>query len=114
MSEDFLHLPLVSLTPVANLELQISPRIFEKIWNGPIGILRAWGKLIHEKNQKSKISWHCPSNLASPLTLASHTSPQTVTTHALTLNLSHPQPNPKTYPPTHHPKPYPPTPHPKP
>jgi hypothetical protein len=19
-----------------------------------------WGKLIHEKNQKSKISWHCP------------------------------------------------------
>ena len=20
----------------------------------------AWGKLIHEKNQKSKISWHCP------------------------------------------------------
>ncbi len=22
----------------------------------------AWGKLIHEKNQKSKISWHCPFN----------------------------------------------------
>ncbi len=21
---------------------------------------RAWGNLIHEKNQKSKISWHCP------------------------------------------------------
>ncbi len=20
----------------------------------------AWGKLINEKNQKSKISWHCP------------------------------------------------------
>ncbi len=20
----------------------------------------AWGKLIHEKNQKSKLSWHCP------------------------------------------------------
>ncbi len=20
----------------------------------------AWGNLIHEKNQKSKISWHCP------------------------------------------------------
>jgi hypothetical protein len=20
----------------------------------------AWEKLIHEKNQKSKISWHCP------------------------------------------------------
>ncbi len=23
----------------------------------------AWGKLIHEKNRKSKISWHCPFNL---------------------------------------------------
>ncbi len=22
--------------------------------------LGTWGKLIHEKNQKSKISWHCP------------------------------------------------------
>ncbi len=22
----------------------------------------AWGKLIHEKSQKSKISWHCPFN----------------------------------------------------
>ncbi len=21
---------------------------------------KAWGKLMHEKNQKSKISWHCP------------------------------------------------------
>ncbi len=20
----------------------------------------AWGKVIHEKNQKQKISWHCP------------------------------------------------------
>jgi hypothetical protein len=24
----------------------------------------AWGKLIHEKNQKSKISWHCPFKLS--------------------------------------------------
>ncbi len=23
----------------------------------------AWGKLIHEKNQNSKISWHCPFNV---------------------------------------------------
>jgi hypothetical protein len=23
----------------------------------------AWGKLIHEKNQKQKISWHCPFNV---------------------------------------------------
>ncbi len=22
----------------------------------------AWGKLIQEKNQKQKISWHCPFN----------------------------------------------------
>ncbi len=33
--EDFFDLPHVFLTPVANLELQISPRIFEKIRNGP-------------------------------------------------------------------------------
>jgi hypothetical protein len=37
--EDFFHLPLVALTPVVNLELQISPQIFEKIRNGPNGIL---------------------------------------------------------------------------
>jgi hypothetical protein len=30
----------VSLIPVVNLELRISPRIFEKIRNGPDGILR--------------------------------------------------------------------------
>jgi hypothetical protein len=35
--EDFFHLPPVSKTPVVNLELQISPRIFEKIRNGPNG-----------------------------------------------------------------------------
>ncbi len=23
-----------------------------------------WGKLIHEKNQKQKISWHCPFNVS--------------------------------------------------
>ncbi len=53
MIEDFFHL-------VVHLELRISTQIFEKIRNGPTGILRAWGKLIHEKNQKSKILWHCP------------------------------------------------------
>jgi hypothetical protein len=30
----------VSLIPVVKLELRISPRIFEKIRNGPNGILR--------------------------------------------------------------------------
>jgi hypothetical protein len=44
MIEDFLHLPPVSLTPVANLELRISPRIFEKIRDDPKGILRGLGK----------------------------------------------------------------------
>jgi hypothetical protein len=44
--EDFLDLPpvSVSLTPVVNLELCISPRIFEKIRNGPNGILWGWGE----------------------------------------------------------------------
>jgi hypothetical protein len=37
--EDFFPLPPVSLTPVASLELRISPRIFEKIRNGLNGIL---------------------------------------------------------------------------
>jgi hypothetical protein len=41
--EDFSHLPPVSTTPVVNLELGISPRIFEKFRNGPNGILWGWG-----------------------------------------------------------------------
>ncbi len=44
MIEDFLHLLPVSLTPVANLELVIPPRIFEKIRNDPNGILRGLGE----------------------------------------------------------------------
>jgi hypothetical protein len=54
--EGFFHLPPMSLTPVANLELRISPRNFEKIRNGPNGLIRGLGKLIQEKNQKQKIS----------------------------------------------------------
>jgi hypothetical protein len=34
--EDFFHLPLVSITPVVRLELQVPPRISEKIQNGQI------------------------------------------------------------------------------
>jgi hypothetical protein len=41
MIEDFLHLPPVST--VANLELRISPQIFEKTRNVPNGILRGLG-----------------------------------------------------------------------
>jgi hypothetical protein len=50
------------MTTQVNLDLRISPRIFEKIRNGPNGILWGWGggELIDEKNQKQKISWHCP------------------------------------------------------
>jgi hypothetical protein len=50
----------VSLTPVVHLELRISPRIFEKIRNGSIGILRGLGETDSWKKQKSKISRHCP------------------------------------------------------
>ncbi len=42
--EHFFNLPPVSTTPVVNLELRISPRIFEKIRNGPNGILRGLGE----------------------------------------------------------------------
>jgi hypothetical protein len=36
--EDFFHLPPVSMTLVANLELRVSPQICEKIVNGPNGL----------------------------------------------------------------------------
>ncbi len=68
-------LPLVSLTPVANLpstlavlvanlplipvvhlDLQISPRIFQKFKMTLMLLSEAWGKMIHEKNQKQKIA----------------------------------------------------------
>jgi hypothetical protein len=46
--------PPVLFTPVVHLDLQISPRIFEKIWNGLNGILLGWGgKLIHEKKPEA-------------------------------------------------------------
>jgi hypothetical protein len=48
------------LTPVINLYIQISPRIFVKIRKGPNWILRGQRKLIHEKNLKSKISCQAP------------------------------------------------------
>ncbi len=42
--EEFFHLPPVSTTSVVHLELGISPRIFEKIRNGPSSILRGMGE----------------------------------------------------------------------
>jgi hypothetical protein len=38
------NLPPVSLIPVVHLYLRISPRIFEKIRNGPNGMLWGWGE----------------------------------------------------------------------
>jgi hypothetical protein len=38
------NLPPVSLIPVVHLELRISPQIFEKIRNGPNGVLRGLGE----------------------------------------------------------------------
>jgi hypothetical protein len=39
---------------VVNLELRISPRIFEKIRNGPNGILRGLGKTDSWKKPEAK------------------------------------------------------------
>jgi hypothetical protein len=50
----------VSTTPVVNLELRISPRIFEKFETVLMGYSGAGGKLIDEKKTKAKISRHCP------------------------------------------------------
>jgi hypothetical protein len=46
----FFHLPPVSLTPV----LQISPRIFEIIRNGPSGIIRGLGETDSRKKPEAK------------------------------------------------------------
>ncbi len=50
------NLPPVSLIPVVHLGLRISPRIFEKIQNGPNVILWGWGETDSSKNRKQKIS----------------------------------------------------------
>ncbi len=52
--EGFFHLPPVSLTPVANFELRISPRIFEKIRNDPNGIIRGLGETVSRKKPEAK------------------------------------------------------------
>ncbi len=54
------NLPLVLLIRLVHLHLGTFPLIFEQIWNDPNFISRAWGKMIHEKNLKQKISWQCP------------------------------------------------------
>jgi hypothetical protein len=42
--EDFFYLPQVSMTPLVHLELRISLQIFDKIPNGPNGIIRGLGE----------------------------------------------------------------------
>jgi hypothetical protein len=49
-----------SLIPVVNLDLRISTRISRKFETVLMVYSGAWGKLIHEKNQKQKISSHYP------------------------------------------------------
>ncbi len=78
------YLPPVSITPVANLPpVSLIPvaiccrcrwhrwctltceylREFSKKFEMILMLLSgAWGKVIHEKNLKQKISWHCPFN----------------------------------------------------
>ncbi len=52
--ESFCHLPPATLTPVANLELRISPRIFEKIRNSPNVIIRGLGETDSRKKTEAK------------------------------------------------------------
>jgi hypothetical protein len=54
------NLPPLSLIPVVHLDLRLSPRIFEKIEQVLTEYSGTGGKLIREKNQKQKISWHLP------------------------------------------------------
>jgi len=56
LMQDFSHLPPVSTTPVVNLELRISPRIFEKFRSGPNGILWGWGETDWCKKTRSEKS----------------------------------------------------------
>ncbi len=53
---------VLSLLPVVHLYLRISPEFSKKFETVLRGYSGARGKLIHEKNQKQKISWHCPFN----------------------------------------------------
>ncbi len=56
----------VSLTSVINTKVQISLRIFEKIWNCLIRILRGRRKLIHEKTWSYKSRVRLPLIQTSP------------------------------------------------
>jgi hypothetical protein len=59
---DFVHLPPVSTTQWCTLSFEYLYEFLKKFETALIVYSGAWEKLIHEKNQKSKISWHCPFN----------------------------------------------------
>jgi hypothetical protein len=46
-------LPPVSLIPVVHLDLRLSPRIFEKIPNGPNAMLWGWGEADSSKKPEA-------------------------------------------------------------
>jgi hypothetical protein len=50
----------VALTPVIDIHSRISPQISEKFETAPKEYLGAWGKMIYEKNLKSKNSCQTP------------------------------------------------------
>ncbi len=54
------NVPPVSLIPVVHLDLRIFSRIFENFEMTLMLLSGAWGKMIHERNLKQKILWHCP------------------------------------------------------
>ncbi len=54
------NLPPVSLTPVVHLDLQYLREFSKKFEMILMLFSGAWGKVIHEKNLKQKISRHFP------------------------------------------------------
>jgi hypothetical protein len=64
--EDFFHLP-----PVSTLSCEYLFKLFKKLEMVLTIYSGAWKKLIHEKNQKSEISWQsCDSDTLSTNSLA--------------------------------------------
>jgi hypothetical protein len=57
------NFPPVSLTPVVHLDLQISPRIFDKIWNNPNVISRGLREDDSWKNPNKKSRGNVPLNI---------------------------------------------------
>ncbi len=56
----FFHLPPVTTTLVVPLSREYLREFSKKFEMAVMVYSDAWGKMIHEINQKSKTSWHCP------------------------------------------------------